>query len=107
MDNFTEKSKHYADRIAALNTPELREKELQKIFDEVNALTYHEAQPNRSKLIRSFYRGLIKALLERGFTFKTFGLEKRGGLEWLTESNSVGNEEALELMRMVARGPGK
>ncbi|MEN4558951.1 hypothetical protein ABEG45_19495 [Pantoea agglomerans] len=107
MADFKERNKQYADRIAALSTPELREKELQKIFGEIEALTYDLAQPLRNEVIKRIYRDLIKALLERGFSFRTLGLEKRGGLEWLTESNSVGNEEALELMRMVARGPGK
>lgn len=107
MDNFKEKIKQYAARIAALSTPELREKELHKLFDEIYVLTYGVAEPIRNELIKRIYRDLKKALLERGFSFETFGLEKRGGLEWLTESNSVGNEEALELMRMVARGPGK
>lgn len=107
MDNFKENIKRYASRIAALSTPELREKELHKIFDEIYILTDGVAEPIRDELIKRIYRDLRKALLEHGFSFKTLGLESRGGLEWLTESNSVGNEEALELMRMVARGPGK
>ncbi|HBM2521599.1 TPA: hypothetical protein QCD44_004253 [Enterobacter hormaechei] len=107
MDNFKEEIKQYADRIAALNTRELREKELQKIFGEIEARTYGVGQPLRDELIQLYLRNLRKALLKHGFSFRTLGLEKRGGLEWLTESNSVGNEEALELMRMVAKGPGK
>ncbi|WP_219952875.1 hypothetical protein [Dickeya zeae] len=107
MDNFKERTKQYAARIAASSTSELREKELHKIFDEINVLTYGVAEPIRNELIKRICHDLKKALLEHGFSFETFGLERRGSLEWLTGSTSVGNEEAIELMRMVARGPGK
>ncbi|WP_303745477.1 hypothetical protein [Enterobacter hormaechei] len=107
MADFKERINQYADRITALSTPETREQELHKIFDEINVLTYGVSQPIRDEVIKRIYRDLKEELLQRGFSLETLGLEKHGGLEWLTESYSVGNEEALELMRMVARGFGK
>lgn len=97
----------YAIRIASGHTPQSREDELSKILREFDAETEGKPQVVRDDLRRKFLHELRKALIEHGFSFESFGLEKRGGLEWLTKSNTVGNEEVIALMKMVARGPKK
>lgn len=107
MATIKEMAVRWAERLAAFNSPELREKELRRVLDEIDHLTFRIAQPLRGEVRQNFYLELKDALLDRGFSFETMGLEKHGGLEWLTGSNTVGNEEVIELMKMVARGPGK
>ncbi|WLZ51987.1 hypothetical protein QPR65_22370 (plasmid) [Enterobacter hormaechei] len=107
MAEFKELIISFAVRITSHSNPESRKQELDKIFDEINVMTYGISQPIRDEVIKRIYRDLKKELLQRGFSQGILGLEKRGGFEWYTESNSVGNEEAIELMRMVARGMGK
>lgn len=108
MDVFKQLASIYANRIADKKSPDSREKELESIFEEIDKSATGLDLFSRDKYVKNVYRELKKALFEKGFSITGLGLEKRGGLEWLTtESNSVGNEEAIELMRMVARGPSK
>lgn len=107
MADFKRLAKLYADRIAAGETPALREQELIKVLVEIDDLTQGAGYPIREELRKRFYNDLAEALYKRGFTVEGPGLEHHGGLEWLIESTSVGNKEILELMRLVAKRPNK
>ncbi|MBK5017285.1 hypothetical protein [Pantoea sp. S62] len=107
MDDLQKYFIQYAIRIASAPTPQSREDELSKILHEFDAEIEGRPKVVQDNLKKKFLRELRKALIEHGFSFEGFGLEERGGLEWLTKSTTVGNEEVIALMKMVARGPGK
>ncbi|HCJ7735937.1 TPA: hypothetical protein NV433_004359 [Citrobacter freundii] len=108
MPNLYELAKGYASRLANHTTVEARENELKLIFREIDKLVEIPGNipitESQIKLLLRYLRDELKAL---GFTSKDIVVHESTrpsleGLEELAKSLSICNDEALDLISMMA-----
>lgn len=105
MATYQETAYEYAKSIVRLNSSIQRERRLAEIIADIDTLEVNGKPIDNSQKLR-LYRELKKALKELGFDESVLGFQINEGLEELAKSSAfIGNEEILELMSMMSRGP--